>query len=130
MEQYWNVLKGRVCRKCADGDGKGGCRLPEGDSCALHVFLPEIVGVVTQARLGSFEAYVELLRKTICPRCKHQRPDGACIKRTTLQCALDRYYPLIIEVIESVKELREQAKPSIVNHILPETRGMFWLRRN
>ena len=100
---YWELLQARICHRCLDGDGKGNCRLPAGEECALKVFLPEIVGTITRMKSGSYHAYVNALRNQVCAHCDGQREDGTCSKRETLECALDRYYPLVIEVIESVR---------------------------
>lgn len=103
MEMFWEALRLKVCRACLDGDGEGNCRLPVGETCALEVFLPELVEFVSTNPEASHETYVELLGKTICVYCDHQVSDGTCAKRQSLECALDRYYPTIIEIIGTVK---------------------------
>lgn len=103
MEQYWDSIRQKVCRKCIDGDGKGGCRMPIDESCGLEEFFPEIVRTVSSVRSDSYQDYVEALRANICAKCEHQFSNGICKKRDTLECALDRYLPVVIEVIESVK---------------------------
>ena len=103
MDQYWDSIRQKVCRKCIDGDGKGGCRLPIDESCGLERFFPEIVKTVSNVRSDSLQDYVDALRANICTNCEHQFSDGVCKKRDTLECALDRYLPVVIEVIESVK---------------------------
>src|SRR3972149_2498706 len=100
---YWELLHARICHRCIDGDGKGNCRLPATEQCALKVFLPEIITTITKMQSGSYHAYVNALRNQVCSQCDAQRADGTCSKRETLECALDRYYPLIVEVIESVR---------------------------
>jgi hypothetical protein len=103
MEQYWDSIRQKVCRKCIDGDGKGGCRMPIDESCGLEEFFPEIVQTVSRVHSDSYQDYVEALRANICANCEHQFSSGICKKRDTLECALDRYLPVVIEVIESVK---------------------------
>ncbi len=49
------------------------------------------------------EPYVEVLRTNVCSRCDFHSPDGSCEKRDKLECALDRYYPLVIEKVHSMK---------------------------
>jgi hypothetical protein len=102
MEKYWDKVRERVCRKCIDGDGKGNCRLPVGETCALHVFFPEIVETIEGARGTSYDDYVVALRQNICKNCEHQLTDGSCFKRNALECALDRYYPLLVTIIEEL----------------------------
>jgi len=103
MDQYWDSIRKNVCRKCIDGDGKGACRLPIDESCGLDKFFPEIVQTVTAVQSDSFQDYVVALRARICANCEHQYADGVCRKRDTLECALDRYLPVVIDIIESVK---------------------------
>ena len=103
MDQYWDSIRQKVCRNCIDGDSKGGCRLPIDESCGLDKFFPDIVRTVSSVRSDSFQDYVDALRANICTNCEHQFADGVCKKRDTLDCALDRYLPVIIDVIESVK---------------------------
>lgn len=110
MEHYWEPLRQRVCAKCIDGDGKGNCRLPHGEACALEAFLPELVTIVSTVKADSYQKYVEALRATVCAQCDHQ-VSGRCNKRETLECALDRYFPVVLEVMETVKEELAKEKP-------------------
>jgi len=103
MEQYWNAVQDKVCRKCIDGDRLGNCRLPLDQSCAVQEFLPQIVYAVKSIQSDRFEDYVDVLRKNVCAQCSEQAPDGACGRRNAVECALDRYYGLILQVIENVK---------------------------
>lgn len=103
MEQHWDLIRQKLCRKCIDGDGKGGCRLPVDDTCALETLFPEIVQTVTNVQSNSYQAYVDALRTNICSQCRQQFANGVCRKRDSLECALDRYFPIVIDVIESLK---------------------------
>ena len=103
MEQYWRAVQARVCHKCIDGDRKGNCLLPADQSCALHEFLPQIIQTVNSLNSNSFDDYVSALRLSVCAHCDEQGADGVCLKRETVECALDRYYGLVIQVIEDTK---------------------------
>ena len=103
MDLFWEAIRLRVCRACANGDGHGSCGLPVDDGCALEAFLPELVTIISTNQASSHETYLELLRNTICAQCDHQVSNGTCRKRQTLACALDRYYPTVIEIIGTVK---------------------------
>ncbi len=102
--EYWSLIQSRVCRRCLDGDGAGGCRLPAGEMCALKELLPEIIRCVTSVQSETMDAYVGALRTNICASCEHQTADRSCAMRNHLECALDRYYPLVVQIIETVKE--------------------------
>lgn len=102
MESYWELVREKICRKCIDGDGKGNCRLPVGETCALQVFFPEVVHTIQNVQGSSYDDYVKALRQNICRTCEHQLADGSCFKRDALECALDRYYPLLVTIIEEL----------------------------
>ena len=102
MEQYWNAMQDKVCRKCIDGDTLGNCRLPLDQSCAVQEFLPQIVQAVNSIRSDRYDDYVDVLRKNVCARCSEQSTEGVCSRRDSVECALDRYYGLILQSVENV----------------------------
>lgn len=109
--QCWQLIQERICPRCLDGDGQGDCRLPIGEECALKSFLPQVVMTITQTKSDSMEAYVSTLRSHVCGLCDHQKPDMTCKKRNDLECALDRYYPIIVEIIEAVRSAMDRVEP-------------------
>src|SRR5208283_2180397 len=96
LQQCWERIQERVCHKCIDGDGCGNCRLPEGRECALHKFLPLVVNAVQRVRSEDVLDYVAELRAIVCAQCQYEQPGGHCPVRNELECALDRYFPLVI----------------------------------
>lgn len=114
INSYWELVQAKICHKCTEGDHQGNCRLPAGEQCSLKAFLPEIVTTIVNMRSASYQAYVNALRNNVCISCTSQRADGSCWKRDTLECVLDRYYPLVIEVIESVKVDAKNFQPGRV----------------
>lgn len=107
-QEYWEALQARICVKCVDGDTKGNCLIGRERGCALKVFLPHILDVVNSVYSPSIIPYADQLRSKICAMCIHENPSGGCTVRDEVECALDRYFPLIVEVIE---ELREEQRP-------------------
>jgi hypothetical protein len=103
VDVYWKSIRENICRICTHGNGTGECSLPSGETCAIETFLPEIAEIVATVRSKSFEPYIDLLRGSICPQCDHHVGGGQCVKRETLDCALDRYYPMVLEVVESAR---------------------------
>lgn len=103
MNPFWESVRMTVCRKCIDGDNNGNCRLPGNERCMLEVHFSPLLEMLSEIRSHSMEPYVSALRTTICPQCEHMSADGSCHKRAKLECALDRYYPLIIEKVHSMK---------------------------
>ncbi|HAL57467.1 MAG TPA: hypothetical protein DCP63_13605 [Bacteroidetes bacterium] len=103
LNSYWELVQARICPKCYSGDKRGNCMISAGSECSLRAFLPEIVTTINNIHSHSYQAYVEALRNNVCINCDVRRPDGTCWKREALECALDRYYPLVIETVERVK---------------------------
>ncbi|MBI4418768.1 MAG: hypothetical protein HY563_08320 [Ignavibacteriales bacterium] len=103
METYWDLIQAKVCRKCMDGDGRGNCRLPRTESCGLKESLPEVVRIARETQSGTYEDFVNALRAQVCSRCRYQLDDGTCPLRTTLECALDRYSLLVLDVIDGTQ---------------------------
>ncbi|HEV8539395.1 MAG TPA: hypothetical protein VGR15_10810 [Bacteroidota bacterium] len=112
LQQYWQAIQQKICPRCLDGDGEGNCRLPVGEECALKSFLPQMVVTIANVKSTSIESYIAALRRHVCILCDHQQADMACMKRNNLECALDRYYPLVIEIIETVRAEMERAEPT------------------
>jgi hypothetical protein len=108
-DEYWKLIEARICAKCVDGDGRGGCRIEKGTVCQLKRFFPQILEVVDSVYGHSMEPYEKHLRNKICGICTHQSSDGVCSVRNEVECALDRYFPLVVEVIEEA-QLRERLR--------------------
>ncbi len=102
MKTAWNLVQEKICRKCIDGDGTGNCRLPKEESCALQQYLPAIIETVQAIDWAPYETYVNALRTKVCSQCTEQDAAGACPRRDKLECALDRYFGLVIRVIDEV----------------------------
>lgn len=99
-QDLWAALQKRVCTKCIDGNGTGACHIGHDRECSLKQFLPQIVDVVNSLTDTSIIPYRNQLRSKVCGYCVHQSPEGICSVRADLECALDRYFTLIVEVIE------------------------------
>ncbi len=100
VENYWEAVQQRVCAKCVDGDRFGNCLLSGGETCGLKTYFPKIVEAVLSVQSGMLDPYVATLRKNVCSGCRNQSSDGTCSLRRSLDCGLDRYFPLVIEAIE------------------------------
>lgn len=108
LQQYWEVLQQKICHRCLDGDSLGHCRLSASEECAVKAFLPQIIATVNGVKSDSIDDYIAALRRDVCSTCDDAGPGLRCQKRADLECALDRYFPLIVEVIESVRETQEK----------------------
>jgi hypothetical protein len=109
-EEYLAALEQKICAKCVDGDGAGGCRIAPGHECAVRSHFPQIIESVNAVFSQSVEPYVEELRKRVCAVCTSQTPGGSCQLRDETECALDMYFPLIVQVIEET-QLKKRLQP-------------------
>ncbi len=105
LEKYWQVVQNVVCRVCIDSDpfGNGVCRVSEDSMCAVKMYFPKIVNIVLSVKSDKMDDYIIALRENVCKECR-ETPDGVCELRNSVECALDRYYPLIVQAIESVNK--------------------------
>ncbi len=103
---YIQEIRSRVCAKCIDTDMHGNCLLHYDEMCAVEEHLPRIVEAVGRVKSDKIDAYITELRNIVCSVCINQSVDGTCSVRDRLDCGLDRYFPLIVEVIEEVEARR------------------------
>ena len=96
-------LREKICPNCVRRTRDGGCSLPEDRPCSLFANLDEIIEIVRQTRSSQIDPFVNTLRERVCGACHFQDDHGQCPCRQDVDCALDTYYPLIVEEIE--KEL-------------------------
>lgn len=101
-EEYWGALEAAICRKCVDGAGSGACLISRG-TCALKTHLTQILQVVDSTYSTSIDDYEVRLRSVVCSNCTEQSREGTCVLRDTVECALDRYFSLIVQVIEETR---------------------------
>lgn len=107
-DQYWEAIQNKVCVKCLEGDGTGACLIARDRACAVKKYFPVLLDVIQSTFSTSIEPYEAQLRNKICGHCVHQSPDGVCSLRNEVECALDRYFPWIVQVIEEL-QVRERA---------------------
>jgi nucleotide-binding universal stress UspA family protein len=102
-ERYLLAIREKICTKCIDRTSAGICAASTFESCAINRYLPEIIDIVLTTGGNNLGAYTARLREKVCSVCQHQSPDGRCDLRDDVDCALDRYFPLVIEAIQEVK---------------------------
>jgi hypothetical protein len=108
VNKYWEAVQANVCAHCIDSDGTGACRLAGDIECGLKRYFPDVVDIVLSVQSDSLGPYVTALREKVCAICEHQSKKGACLVRTEIDCGLDRYYPKVIESIESYRIERDR----------------------
>lgn len=108
IEQH---LRQEVCEQCRSTTPHQECAYKEEDFCPLFEHLDEIVQIVASIRDYSTEPYLQKLRDVVCPQCR-QDAEGNCIDRQNGTCALDRFFPVVVRVIETELDRQtDQNKP-------------------
>lgn len=93
-------LQNSLCPGCVRYTRTHGCSLPKDRMCSVFKNLDDLVTIVRSTHSRSIEPYATVLREQICAACHYEDGHGNCPCRTDLDCALDLYYPLIVETIE------------------------------
>ena len=101
MDKYLKAIKQNVCSICVDSNEKGGCTLNEKETCAVELYLSQIIEVVHNADSENMHELQNKLRETVCAQCRAQE-GGNCYLREDANCSLDRYFSLIAETIQRV----------------------------
>lgn len=102
MLKYFNALKENICCLCVDSDDRGSCTLREDEHCAIQLFLADIVAVAQKSDTNDTEKFKRALNEKICANCKAAENGEFCYLREDANCALDRYFPKIMETIHKV----------------------------
>ena len=106
MDPYVKAIQEKVCSVCIDRKYDGTCSLTMIQTCAAELYLPRIVSAIRKVSSRKIEDYIEQLREDVCSSCRYESPDGKCALRETLDCGLDRYYPLIVQAVESIDSVK------------------------
>jgi len=100
---YRELIEERICSHCIDAGEGGMCHISIRQECAVQRFIPGIIEAIESVESPAMEPYENMLRRIVCESCAHQSSNGKCIVRDELDCALDRYFPLIVQVIEEAR---------------------------
>lgn len=104
MEKYISAIRKNVCSICVDSTTEGSCMLQASEVCALEKYLPQIVDIVRLTDEAGGGDYMKALREGVCADCRTQGRDGYCRLREDVNCSLDRYFPLIVDIIHREDE--------------------------
>ena len=110
LHPYWQAIRDKVCSLCVDADSHGNCRLDASTECPLQADLPRIIRIVRDIRIESMDEYVRELRLILCSGCTHETASGNCRLRDDVDCAVNRYFPLVMEAILSVDRTSGRSK--------------------
>ncbi len=101
-------LRETLCPNCVRFTRQHTCSLPLDRPCSVFKNLPDIVAIVHDTHSRRIDPYVTVLRDQVCSACHYEDDHGSCPCREDVDCALDTYYPLIVDTVE--QELRRQGE--------------------
>lgn len=101
MDQYLEAIQAKVCTHCIDADSAGNCRIGGSKVCPIETKYSQIVRAIRETKGDAYDDYVNSLRKYVCSGCTYGDPE-ACDERSEVECALDRYFPMIIDAVEAI----------------------------
>ena len=100
LAELETIVRDRICRVCSNRTPEGTCGLEPPSACALFRLFPQVAQAIQSVDSEEIGDYIESIRSNVCSVCQEQMDDGACEVRHQVQCALDAYLLLIVEVIE------------------------------
>ncbi len=103
LDSYWEMVQADVCANCIDRNQAGTCSLSGEFECGLKRHFSGVVDSVLSVKSDELAPYAAALREKVCASCGQQSIDGECRLRTSIDCGLDRYLPLITESIEKFR---------------------------
>ena len=100
LPELETIVRERICRVCSDRNVDGNCGLEQPSACALFRLFPQVAKAIQSVQSDEINDYVQAIRQNVCSVCNDQMSDGSCEVRHQVQCSLDAYLLLIVEVIE------------------------------
>ena len=100
LAEIETIVRDRICRVCSDRTADGTCGLEQPSACALFRLFPQVAKAIQSVQSDDITDYVQSIRQGVCTVCNDQLADGSCEVRNQVQCALDAYLLLIVDVIE------------------------------
>jgi hypothetical protein len=95
-----SIIRNKICNVCTERTANGECGLEEPSSCALFRLFPQVAEAIQSVQSDDINPYLEAIRRNVCSVCTDQASDGSCETRRQVQCALDAYLLLVVDVIE------------------------------
>jgi len=94
------LVRSRICGVCSERKTDATCGLEDPGECALFRLFPEVAAAIQNTHSDNLEDYINAIRQNVCTVCTAQESDASCGLRQQVQCALDAYLLLVVEVIE------------------------------
>lgn len=104
IQDYENAIRARVCAVCIDRSSDGTCAVTNHPelTCVLETMLPRVIEAIRKNPNANAQELDLALREIVCKECREDER-GYCKLREEVQCALDRYFPLVVQTVEGVR---------------------------
>ncbi len=89
----------RICRVCVHETATGGCTLTRNRECPIFQWAEQVAEAVAGVDSDRLADYMDLVQAIVCPDCL-QDEQGHCEARTQLDCPLDLYLGIVVEILE------------------------------
>jgi hypothetical protein len=93
-------VRSRICSVCTDRTVDGECGREDPGTCALFRLFPQIARAIQSTGSDDIRDYIRAIREQVCSICSSQDADGHCEERRQVECSLDAYLLLIVDIIE------------------------------
>lgn len=100
-EELKSRLQAAICPVCTERRENGSCGLDRISECPITTHLDGLVYTAVTVKSGRMDKYVDAIRKSICPNCRHRvEPVESCDVRVEGHCALDSYLMPALDVVD------------------------------
>ncbi len=107
IDKYSKAIEETICSICVDSTDDGDCTLTHKEKCAVRLFLPSIIDVIHNSSSDDIYELHQELRKKVCAECKASVDEDNCYLREDSNCALDRYFSLIVATVHKIDQAKE-----------------------
>ncbi len=98
-ERLARRLEEDICKVCVHRTADHRCALSDSGQCPIFRWAEQLAALVQELQSDRLQDYEARIQASICPEC-HQAADGTCSEREHLNCPLDLYLALVLEIFE------------------------------
>jgi hypothetical protein len=99
MNNSIEAIRDKVCSICVDSTDDGLCSLRNDEICAIEFHYKKLVELVERIDSENIRDYSGEMKKILCAECYLTDGEEKCTLRDDANCALERYFPLIVQTI-------------------------------
>ncbi len=109
QERLATRFEDEICRICVHRTAGGGCSLTaDDDKCPVFRWSMELAALVSDIDSDRLADYLDNIQGIVCPQCA-QDETGRCASRDHLDCPVDLYLGLVVDILEDELHARNKA---------------------